>query len=443
MYTKVWPQTTAHSALNTDILKPGSGKGYKPIDTFKNEVAVTGRKPTTYGKHPRPRPLPSLIGHVQGPGQAAYSDFQRSKASTTPTRRAPSRGEQDSWAGGTLSAKRRKTEHVINLEEDDDDEVLEVVRSVMSMPAETSHGKPLSARSSQSRLSVGSESAVADFRPCPTTSEFREVDELLKPSQKKPRRPSSSRRQGARPNSPFASGSMSSAHQFVLRDFQQGEDNHSPKQREQKAHQAHPVTSRHFPNARINESTTEETRRSRPSTSDSTDLRTQHRPTPKRADLVEDSDSTDELAISPSTKQKASRSREKKAAGILVKQAGCGRDGDIAWPLSFARSHVYEGSSSRAEDGHDSLILRCESAGLRVQAYGAEGFVTKMLIPAQRINRVFADNTSRIRLDGPRDAHGSITVLDLEFLNPSDFLTFRDTHAAPLTRKGQVFVKDE
>ncbi|KNG46101.1 ulp1 protease family protein [Stemphylium lycopersici] len=444
MYTKVWLQTTAHSALDADIRKPGSSKGYKPIDTFSNEVAVTGRNLTTYGKHTRPRPLPSLIGHAQGPGQAAYSDFQRSKASTTPTRRAPSRDEQDSWTGGTSSAKRRKTEHVINLEEDDDDdEVLEVARMVTSMPAETSYEKPLSARSSQSRLSIGSGSTVADFKPCPTTSEFREVDDLLKPSQKKPRRPSSSRRQGAQPNSPFASGSMSSACQSVFRDFQQGEDSHSPKQREQQVYKAHPVTSKHFPNARINESTMEEARRSRPSTGDSADLRTQHRPAPKRADLVEDSDSADELVISPSTKQKASRSKAKKAAGSLVKQAGRGRDGDIAWPLSFARSHVYEGHSSRAEDSHDSLILRCESEGLRVQTYSVEGFDTKMLIPAQRINRVFADNTSRIRLDGPRDAYGSIPVFDLQFLNSSDFLTFRDTYAAPLTRKGQVFVKDD
>jgi sentrin-specific protease 7 len=396
-------------------LKPGANKGYKPVDTLNGVARASNRKPTTYGKHTRPRP--SLIGQSPGPGQAAYTEFQRSKAPTTPGRHGLLRDDEDRWSGASASAKRRKIKHIINLDDDEDDGAFD--------------DRPVSARSSQSRLSVGS-GTPADFKPYQATNEFREVDGLMRHA-KKPRQLSFNSRQARRNNSPFGSGSMSvDPHKFILRDFQQGE-------------LGQPVTSEYFPQARINESTTEQPSASKLIARDSTNLRTQHRPVPRQVDQIEDSDSADELAISPTTirKQIRSPSKAKKVAQSGVKRSGHGKDSSISWPLSFARSYDFDGVGSKMEDGHATLVLRSDPKGWRVQKYDTEGYETVMLIDSQHVNKVHADEVSRIRLEGPRDTSGNIPIFDLQFFNRDDFSTFRNTHAASLTTSGKIFEKEE
>lgn len=423
-------------------MKPGANKGYRPVDTLHTIAHATSRKPTTYGKHARPR---SLIGQSPGPGQIAYSEFQRSKAPTTPGRHTFARDEEDLWTDRPASAKRRKLEHVIDLVHDEDDVVVAVTQTGASTPGTVSYERPLSARSSQSRLSVGSESTGADFKPHQATNEFREVEGLIRPHQKKPRQSSYHKTQNTRQNSPFASGSMASnAHQFILQDLHQGEPSHRPKECGQHGGTGHSVTSKHFPKARINESTTEQPVTSRFITGDSPNLRTQHCPVPRRVDRIEDSDSTDELAMSPtSTRRKPRSPKAKKTTQSSIKRNAHGKDGSDFWPLSFARSHEWDGTGSTMEDGHATLVLRSDPQGLRVQKYDTEGYHRVMLIRSGQVNKMLAAATGRIRLDGPRDAFGNAYIFDLQFSNSSDFSTFCKKYATSLTTTGKVIEKEE
>lgn len=415
--------------------KPGANKGYRPVDTLNGVARAVNRKPTTYGKHARPRAV--LIGQSPGPGQTAYSEFQRSKAPSTPSRHGLSRGEEDQWSGGPASAKRRKTEHVIALDDEEDDEAMVVTRPGTSTPRRLSDERPVSAMSSQSRLSVGSGSTGAEFKIHRATNEFREVDGLINPSAKKPRQAICNKRQARRNNSPVRRGTLSEeAHQFILRDFKQGEPPHKSVER--------PVTSEHFPEARINESTTEQPSTSRSVTSNSANLRTQHRPVPKQLNQIEDSDSADELAISPvaTRKQALSPSKVKKAVQSGAKRNGQSKISSSSWQLSFARSYGFEGAGSKMEDGHATLVLRSDPKGLRVQKYNTEGYETVILIHSQQVNKVHADETSRVRLEGPRNADGNSPIFDLEFLNSNDFLAFCNSHAASLTTSGKILSKE-
>ncbi|EUC46741.1 hypothetical protein COCMIDRAFT_91958 [Bipolaris oryzae ATCC 44560] len=422
-------QRTMHS-------KPGANKGYRPVDTLNGVARAVIRKPTTYGKHARPRS--GLIGQSPGPGQIAYSEFQRSKTPTTPSRHGLSRGKEDQWSGGPASAKRRKIEHVINLdeEEDEDDEAMVVTRSEASTPRRPSDERPISAMSSQSRLNIGSGSTGAEFKIHRATNEFREVDGLMNPG-KKPRQASCNKRQARQNHSPVRRDTLSGeAHQFIIRSLKQGEPPQKSVERQ--------VASKHFPEARINESTTEQPSTNHSFTSNSANLRTQHRPVPKQLDQMEESDSADELAISPvaTRKQTLSPSKVKKAVQSGAKRNGHSKTSGDSWPLSFARSYGFEGAGSKMEDGHDTLVLRSDPKGLRLQKYSTEGYETIILIHSQEVNKVHADETSRVRLEGPRNANGNIPIFDLEFLNSNDFLAFCNSHAASLTTSGKILSKD-
>ncbi|USP72893.1 hypothetical protein yc1106_00167 [Curvularia clavata] len=416
-----------------DALKPGANKGYQPVNTLDNVARTTNRKPTTYGKNNRSR----LIGQSPGPGQAAYSELQQNKTPTTPSGRKFLRDEEGQRNG---SVKRRKINHVINLADDEEDAASAATQSNIFMPGTISHERPRSARSSQSLLSVGSESTATEFKPHQATNEFREVQDLIRP-QKKSRQTSCHKIQTKRQTSPFGGGTMSpDARKFILQNFQQGEPSYRPKEH---GTTGQPVTSKHFPKARINESTAEQPTTSRVVTVDSPNLRAQHHPAPKQVDWAEGSDSADELAMSPTNTRKQPRSpKAKRTMPTIIKRNGNDKDGSVFWPLSFARSYEWDGTGSKMEDGHATLVLRSDPEGLRVQTYDADGYHRVILIRSQHVNRALADNEGRIRLDGPRDANGNAHIFDLQFLNSSDCLKFCNKYAASLTTRGKVTEKE-
>ena len=72
-----------------------------------------------------------------------------------------------------------------------------------------------------------------------------------------------------------------------------------------------------------------------------------------------------------------------------------------------------------------------------------DSFATSNKIHWAHINKVHADETSRVRLEGPRNADGNIPIFDLEFLNTDDFLTFSNSHAESLTTSGQLLSKEK
>jgi len=349
-------------------------------------------------------------------------------------------------------------EHVIDLAgDDDDDELLEVPRPANFAPTSTSYEIPLSARSPQSRMSIGSGSTVEEFKSSQATSEFRKADALLKSSQKKPRRPTSSRSQGGLRNSPFGGGALAidstaSAHpngggdqrsthnrspdaarKILLQGFQQGDEKPDFFQHTRHRRTSDPVTSHHFPEARINECTEETIIHSRAVNGTPVELRRQHRPAPKRKERMSGSSSADELAPSPNRRQPNPLSKAKQAA-----KSGAKRRRGPTWPLAFARSYDYEVQRSQVDDDQAPVLLS-DTRGWRVQIYDfTEGYYdTKILIERQHINKVRADDTSRIRLEGPRQQDGNSQVFDLEFVDTSDFLLFRDQHASSLTTNGK------
>ncbi|KAK1910634.1 hypothetical protein P3342_008513 [Pyrenophora teres f. teres] len=433
--------------------KPGSTKRFKPVDTMNGGPHASSRKPTTYGKHSRPG---LLIGQAPGAGQAAYLEQKRNSAPKTPSRRARLQEDQDRWSGGAVSGKRRKVEHVINLS-DDDDELLEVPRPANFEPTGATCEKPLSARSSQSRMSIGSGGTIEECRSSQPKSEFREADARI--SRKKPRRPTSSKSQKGLQKSPFSGGSLAmhstvSAHsnghgderstrirspatarKVILQELHQGQESHDSIRHEH-GRTFDPFTSHHFPEARINESTAEPTTDSRAVADMSVDLRRQHRAAPKRR--VSGS-SADELAPSPDRRQAKPLSKARQAA-----KSGMKRHTDPAWPLVFARSYDYAIHHSKGDDDQKPPNLLSNPQGWRVRIYEpTEGiYHTKIIIQPQYINRVHADDTSRIRLEGPRQQDGNSPVFDLEFLDTTDFLLFRDQHAASLTPNGRVILKE-
>jgi sentrin-specific protease 7 len=440
------------------------------MNTLDGTSEPTRSKHTTYGKAHRPHLPP--IGRAPHPGQLAFLEHQQSK---TPSRISASRTAPGRSAGATPPAKRRKTVHVDlsddlveDLVDDDNDDIMEVSPSALSTPAGTSHERPLSVMSSQSRMSVGSGSTVTGNRPSQATSEFREVDRILRPSRKKSRKSSSNRLQGARPHSPFGSGTMlgssvesalgeaaivvnnhkpgrpANARQTILQNLQQGESVRIPLNHRQRSGTSGRTASDHFPNARINESTVVRTASNGPVAGESTTLRNCHKPAPKPADFAADDNMADELAPSPADKQTKQPSKATRAANSGIRRKAPSKPEGIGWPLVFARSYDYEQRDSAFDAKVSKLMLRYGHEGWRVKEADADGNVeTKFEIQPQDVTKASADDVRHIRFEGPRRLDGNIHMFDLEFARTPDFLTFRDKYLGPLTKTGTFYSKDE
>ncbi|KAL1799036.1 hypothetical protein ACET3X_003073 [Alternaria dauci] len=428
--------------------KPGSNSGFRPLDTMNTGPNVPSRKPTTYGK--RDRPPPPLIGQVHGTGQLAYL-HREDRVPATSSRRLSSRDGHQSLSGGALSGKRRKIDHVITLDDDDDDEVLEVSSPVHATHSGTLRGQRHPVRSEQSRMSIGSGSTIGDFRPLQSKSEFREVDSFLKSSQRKPRRLSSNAPKSDLRRSPFGGGALSNSpgthanRQVILQDFQQGEAKQSPTRCDGSQNKPGPVTTRFFPNARINESTSEQMDQ-QPASIESAYLRTRHRLAPRQTKTTIDSYSADELAITPPlTESKSpSKQKQKQSANGGVKRNARGKVTEESWPLLFARSSEFEGKGTKSEDGHATLVLKSNrDEGLRVQTWDpVDGcYETQIIMLSKDINNVLADGTSRIRFKGPRRHDGNFGIFDLEFASTPGFFHFFNDYASSMTPSGTHTIK--
>jgi sentrin-specific protease 7 len=70
-------------------------------------------------------------------------------------------------------------------------------------------------------------------------------------------------------------------------------------------------------------------------------------------------------------------------------------------------------------------------------------YESQIIIQSKDINKVLADGTSRLRLQGPRKHDGNFGILDLEFASTPDFFVFLNDHASSMTLTGKYLAKSE
>lgn len=344
-------------------------------------------------------------------------------------------------------------------------------------PAGTVYEMPLSANSPQSHLSVRSGSTITENKPASQTmSGFSVVDSIANSRRKRARRPDSNSSQSMRRSSIFgvtsASGSTKahtrtapiefsdeeaiayrkSPRKFMPQDVQRGSVVYSSDEREYttRKHNARPLN---FPNMRINESTVEQTAKSRYTTTGPTQLHKQNRPASHKTADLEDSDSEDELAMTNASnsvfEQAKLHSKARRAAHSGVRREGKTKahsKTDIrSYPLVFARAHGYEIHGSEMENGHHDLVLRISSESWRIVAFAhtTDSFETKVEFRPRDVIKVQADSVSRIRLEGPRKQNGSCPIFDFEFVDTSDHEQVRDVCVNALLMNGKVILRKE
>jgi sentrin-specific protease 7 len=238
----------------------------------------------------------------------------------------------------------------------------------------------------------------------------------------------------------------SDAHRAILQNFQQGIHDAG----NQRPHSNGTVTSSFFPESRINESTARNTASNRPVADLTSDLRHQHRPVPKRAELVDDDYSADELAsAAPTTARKQTMSPSKvrqtaKGGSKQKNQSPRSKNPSKRWPLVFARTYGYERHCSNPDDNETELSLRTDADGWRVTTRDStEGtWSSHVTITTQDFNKAQADKIGKIRLEGPRGQDGNSSIFDLQFANTPDFLAFCDNIAGQ-TIKGSCNERTE
>jgi sentrin-specific protease 7 len=92
------------------------------------------------------------------------------------------------------------------------------------------------------------------------------------------------------------------------------------------------------------------------------------------------------------------------------------------------------------------LVLKSKKdEGLRVQTWEpVDGcYETYIIILSKDINKVLADDTSRVRLQGPRRHDGNSGIFDLEFASTPGFSHFLNDYARSMTLTGTYLVKTE
>ncbi|CAO2647171.1 Nn.00g080930.m01.CDS01 [Neocucurbitaria sp. VM-36] len=462
------PRLAKHQMSEDEKRLPGSNSSFRPVNTIA-DVNTTGRgRQVTYSKQHR-QSLPP-IGQARHRGQLAFLELEKRKVPTTPGGSASSRAEQARIPGGASSAKRKRTQDIIDLSDDNDVRAV-APPSVPYTPAGTSYEVPLSARSSQSNLSVGSGSTTTGVKQTTQLkSEFRITDDLLNSHRKKQRTPGSNRRQGAQQISPLGpdsysgsievhtprasisakddegSSQLKSARRYIFDDFKQGESARLSHERQQQFSKHDTTVSPHFPNARANESTSDQTADKRQARRNGTELRKQYRPAPSR--YIDADSSEDELATSNWKDFAHGRgkvmSKAKQAANSGVKRKIREKEASEGWPLVSARARDYKHQGSVTGGGRAELYLRPDSSGFRVTAFDQteDEFSTILYIRPQDVNIVDTDHESRIRLRGPRPQNGIQYTFELEFAQASDLQVFIDDHARSLALPGKFFHRD-
>jgi sentrin-specific protease 7 len=341
-------------------------------------------------------------------------------------------------------------------------------------PAASQHGLPRSSHSSRSRDSAGSGPTVtAKLRGPWVRSEFIDIEKQIEAGRAKAKTRAKRPSPDTQPFAQSTSGSNTPHHQgatiyinddesvamahparrLILQSFSQGVSDHPQEERDAPS-KRETITSRHFPNARINESTG--VSRSHDANKELADSNRTNLRAFRRADgLVDyDPDSVDELAmdmtqnsIAP-VKRQSSPSVTSQSANSGARRKPMTHKDSKGWSLLYARSHDFDSFqySKPADDDYSVYLKPGQSPDTwRIVAFNnaTEVFETKATMTPKDVVKVLADDDGRIRLEGPRRPDGNRSVFDLEFQDMREFREFRDTHAMSLSAPQKLTLWDE
>ncbi|KAL5117499.1 hypothetical protein ACEQ8H_004664 [Pleosporales sp. CAS-2024a] len=454
---------------SSSMAKPPSNNSFKPVNTLDDRPGTA--KPKKYGKSSQRF---RSIGHVPGNGELGY--LKSLGNVETPTRASSSRGIRSTSQSPT---KRRKITHekpteVIDLSEDDDMQEMSSHRTprTPAMPSSL----PRSAHSSRSRGSVAGGLTLSTTRSgVRSTNEFMFVEGQVKGrmAARKQQSPDVQLRGSygrsvsgsvtPRLKDPamssiedgILSGSTSTRRK-ILTSFRQGESGLASADGGVVINLQHDTTSRHFPNAQINESSMGgklQTTNKRQASADQNELRKFRRTTD--IGLTTDSVSDDELGMDPPQYQAAKGTNRRTESDVTrAAKSGAKRGphkdagGSSSWPLIWARSLKFDSHCITPSQERDEwLFIRSgdEPKTWRIVSYDdASGhFKTQDTITPQDVITVLADETGRVRLEGSRAQDGNRRIVDLEFRMTQDFREFCNRHVEELTGRSRVTLKSE
>lgn len=274
------------------------------------------------------------------------------------------------------------------------------------------------------------------------TSEFTATDKMMQPKRTKRRRKDGSEPADDYNGSPFHAptvdaGSLSHGHPLATtrgtqipqhNDFEPAERgvHHSPQRTSRTRQLAGEKTSRFFSQngaMRINESTAEvDDRIASANHGDlyvEKDLRQFRRAGGPATGIDEDpiEGSEDELS-------------RPDAAELRKEQNHAARNGPV--PKGCYTLNFFQTYASKSDQMQTMLRPTSNSKIYRITGRDVEGRVTTLhQLNLNGINKVYADDTSRMRLCGPKNFTGKACWYDLEFEDPTAFKKFRDECAFP------------
>jgi sentrin-specific protease 7 len=228
----------------------------------------------------------------------------------------------------------------------------------------------------------------------------------------------------------------------LFQNFTQGVLDHAPAKRNAPS-RSETVTSHHWPNARINESTDdiEEHSVGGAQVDSSRNLLRAFRRADHSADY--DPDSVDELAMD-SPRGSAAPSKRQISTSKTSKNSNSGKSQGVTykstqgWPLLLARTHDFDSRQFPKPADHigSHILLKPweeQAWRITVKESTSGAFESKVFITPKDVTKVMADDDGRIRLEGPRGLDGNTPIFDLEFQEVKDFREFRDKHALSLS----------
>lgn len=419
----------------TCLQPPNSG--LEPINT------LGGHPKITYGKQSS-----SSKSYLKTPGSDRYVERYRYGLNSPEGVRTRVQGESSPAKRrrihsphGRISSKPRSNEPIVI--PDEDDEIPGVspraTRPLLPPPNITS-------KASAPRSNASSNTATGSRSGAQSATEFQSVNVMTDPTRKKSRKPRISTRNTSDFTSPGHErvlhvhsddenvDSSENSRKSILQEFQQGVTGGARKQHNS-IQQSRNVTSHHFRNARVNESTSDLPDQKTPVTEGN--LRA-HRRVPVTGELAQDqiSNSSDELSR-PHTHAVASQQNNEQRKPSQTANTGAKRKTTAKqthhWPLVRARG-IGQDWIEPEHEHHMFLLCSSESWRIVERSSNMKETVTLMSIEFQRIYKAQVGQEHRIRLEG-RPSGSAHFVWDLFFKEPAHLPLFFEEHVKSLLQK--------